>query len=168
MSGDVVVEAALHEPDRVIGIVGIDNFLGVGKPGDPKAKASYADAIAQLKKNFKKVTTQYFNEDLFYKTTADSIKKRILNDVNHADSTIAIASMESSYDEVPALKATKKKLYLINSDIHTTYTDGFKANNIPYEIKEIHATGHYPMIEKPDDFNRLLESVIADIKTNNK
>jgi pimeloyl-ACP methyl ester carboxylesterase len=27
----------------------------------------------------------------------------------------------------------------------------------------IHATGHYPMIEKPDDFNAALEKVIAKI-----
>jgi pimeloyl-ACP methyl ester carboxylesterase len=164
MGGNIIVEAAVHAPDRVIALVGIDNFLGVGKPEDAKSKAAFADAIGQLKKNFKQVTTQYFNEDLFYKTTADSIKKRVLNDVAHADSTIAIASMEdNSFDEVANLKTTKKKLYLINSDIHETYLDGFKANGIPFELKEIHATGHFPMVEKPTEFNILLTGIIRDI-----
>jgi pimeloyl-ACP methyl ester carboxylesterase len=28
---------------------------------------------------------------------------------------------------------------------------------------EVHATGHFPMIEKPAEFNKLLDNVIADI-----
>jgi hypothetical protein len=32
-----------------------------------------------------------------------------------------------------------------------------------YSIKTIHGTGHYPMIEKPGEFNMLLDETIEDI-----
>jgi len=169
MSGSIIVEAAMHARDKVIALVGVDNFLGFGKSKNPKSKDSFNDAIAQLKKDYKGVTHQYFNEDLFYKTTQDSIKKRILNDVDHSDPKIAIATMEyGNYDDEINLPALKKKLYLINSDIHPTYLSGFREKSVPYELKQIHATGHFPMVEKPAEFNGLLAQILADIKTNNK
>jgi len=168
MAGDIIVEAALHDTTHIIGLVGIDNFLGVGKPKSPQSKKGFDDFMVILKKNFKTTATDYFNQYLFYKTTNSSTRKRVLNDVMHTDSTIAIPSLESVVasedDIVNKLKATKKKLYLINSDIHQTYIDGFKANGIPFELKEIHATGHFPMVEKPKEFNLLLADIIADIK----
>jgi pimeloyl-ACP methyl ester carboxylesterase len=169
MSGSIIVDAATHARDKIIALVGVDNFLGFGKPKDSKSKDSYNDAIAQLKKDYKGITHLYFNQDLFYKTTPDSIKKRILNDVDHSDPKIAIATMEhGDYDDEANLPLLKKTLYLINSDIHPTYRLGFEKNNVPYELKEIHATGHFPMVEKPAEFNVLLAQILADIKTNSK
>ena len=31
-----------------------------------------------------------------------------------------------------------------------------------YNLKEIKETGHYPMIEKLNEFNRLLEEILSD------
>ncbi|WP_367281476.1 alpha/beta fold hydrolase [Porifericola rhodea] len=35
-----------------------------------------------------------------------------------------------------------------------------------YEVIDIHATGHYPMVEKPEEFNRLLRQVLAAMGAN--
>ncbi|WPU97263.1 alpha/beta hydrolase [Mucilaginibacter sp. cycad4] len=165
MAGEIIVQARLNTPNQVIGLVGIDNFKGFdGKPESAKAKADYAEAIAMLKKHFKAVATTYFNQDLFYKTTSAAIRKRILNDVANADSAIAIASMEdNSFNTTAKLKAAKTKLYLINSDYTPNDTIGFVKAGIPYRLLQIHATGHFPMIEKPAEFNRLLQQAINQI-----
>jgi len=172
MGGDIIIEAAIHAPDHIICLVGIDNLLNVGQVQSPELKKEIADFTTALKKSFKANTTAYFSQYLFYKTTDSITRKRVLNDVARADSTIAIPCIESIMDAEPdaatKLKATKKKLYLINSDIHQTYTGGFKANGIPFELKEIHATGHFPMVEKPAEFNALLAATIADIKKDSK
>ncbi|SEN56119.1 Pimeloyl-ACP methyl ester carboxylesterase [Mucilaginibacter gossypiicola] len=165
MAGEIIVQAKLNAPQQVIGLVGIDNFKGFdGKPKTAKSKADYAEAIAMLKKHFKAVATAYFNQDLFYKTTSAAIRKRILNDVANADSAIAIASMEdNNFNTTAKLKASKIKLHLINSDYTPNDTIGFIKAGIPYQLLQIHATGHFPMIEKPAEFNRLLQQAINQI-----
>jgi pimeloyl-ACP methyl ester carboxylesterase len=170
MAGDIVLQSAVDNPAKIIGLVGIDNFQGVGQPETPQGKKGFADAIGMLKHNFKTVAFSYFNQDLFSKTTPEAIKKRVLNDVAHTDTTIAVAAMEqgNDFNEVARLKQAKTKLYLINSDFHSTDTAGLIVNKLPYRLLIIHGTGHFPMIEEPEKFNVLLEQVIADIATNKK
>jgi pimeloyl-ACP methyl ester carboxylesterase len=167
MAGGIIVQGAIDVPDRVITLVGVDNFKSTGVPfkGDSaKAKKEYTDAITAMKHNFKATAFDYFNQALFYKTTTKAVKERVLNDVAHADTVIATACMEQDdFDEATKLKQAKKKLYLINSDYTPTDTSGLAAKKIPYKLLEIHATGHFPMIEKPQEFNTLLDKVMADI-----
>ncbi|MDB5159408.1 MAG: Pimeloyl-ACP methyl ester carboxylesterase [Mucilaginibacter sp.] len=165
MSGDIVLQAAIDTPDKVIGIVGVDNFKNVGAPENPADKKGFAEAIAAMKKNFKAVAIPYFNQQLFSKTTSSVIKKRILNDVAKADTTIAVAAMEqgNDFNEVAKLQQSKKKLYLINSDVHPTETKYMAAKKIPFKVFYTKGTGHFGMIEAPDEFNKELEMVIAGI-----
>ena len=168
MAGDIVLQAAINNP-KVIGLVGIDNFKNVGHIENAASKKDFADAIIALKHNFKSVASPYFKQDLFSKTTSKAIQKRVLNDVTHADTTIAVASMEqgNDFDELAKLHQLKRKLYLINSDVHPADTIGLIRNKIPYQLLYIHGTGHFPMIEDPTDFNLLLEGVIQDVKKEN-
>jgi pimeloyl-ACP methyl ester carboxylesterase len=169
MSGDIALQAAVDNPTAILGLVGIDNFKNVGAPQSPNTAKEYAAAIAEMKRNFKKIAFQYFNQSLFSNTTSADIKKRILNDVAQTDSTIAIASMEQqdlSFDEAAKLKQAGKKLYLINSDVTPTVTKYLSAKNIPFQVYYTKGTGHYAMIENPEEFNGLLDKVIADIKAN--
>lgn len=166
-AGNIIVEAALHAPDRVLGLVGIDNFKGFGQIESKEAKEEDASIMKALKNNFKGIVVEYFKQGLFYKTTDSAVQKRILNDVVQCDSAVAIPSIEAAdqYQDVPKLTAVKKKIYLINTDVTPTDTAGFKANKIPYEIYYVHATGHFPMVEKPAEFNTQLAKVIGRIGT---
>src|SRR5882724_784606 len=164
MAGNIIVEAAANAPDRVIGLVGVDNFRGFGKPQDAQAKVDLANAILALKVNFREVASDYFNQALFYKTTDSNNRKRILNDVAGSDPIIAIACMEdTSYDDVGRLRAANKRVFLINSDVTPTDTTGFILNKLPFEIRYVHATGHFPMVEKPREFDSLLRETIARV-----
>ena len=83
------------------------------------------------------------------------------------DSTIAIASMEQQdmgFNELSKLKEAKKKLYLINSDVTPTVTKYMTAQSIPFKVYYTKGTGHYAMIESPEEFNMRLDEVIADMK----
>lgn len=166
MAGDIILQATFNMPDPVIALVGIDNFKSVGIQHSARVeqqnKQDYANAIEALKHHFKATAFMYFNEDLFYKTTDINIRRRILNDVAHADSTIATACMENdNFDEAGKLLAAKKKLCLINSDVNPTDTTGLHARHIPFKLFYIHATGHFPMVEDPKNFNALLEKAVS-------
>lgn len=166
MAGNIVLQGAVDAPEYVIALVGVDNFKSVGitTPDSAKYMKEYAEVLGALKKNFKKVAFDWFNQGLFYKTTSKPIRERILNDVAHTDSTIAIATQEwDNFDDAAALLKSKKKLFLINSDYQPTETKGLKAKNIPYELLVVHNTGHFPMVEKPQEFNQRLDQVIAEL-----
>jgi pimeloyl-ACP methyl ester carboxylesterase len=164
MAGNIILQAAVNANGHVIGLVGVDNFKGVGHAETEQDKKDYAIAIDQMRHHFKPFATQYFNQALFYKTTADTIKKRILGDITKADSVIATDCMvEDNFDEVKQLQAVKKKLYLINSDYTPTDTTGLVSNHILCQIYYIHATGHFPMVEKPQEFNTALTDIIKQL-----
>lgn len=167
MAGDIIVQAAINNPKQVIGLIGVDNFKNVGIGNTPSKQDTlmYNQYIDSLKRHFKALAFEYFNHDLFYKTTDSSIRKRVLNDVAHADPTIAATCMElNNFNEASKLIQSKKKLCLINSDVKPTNTSGLKAKKIPFQVWYIHATGHFPMIEKPKEFNQLLQKAICNIK----
>ncbi|MDN3550428.1 alpha/beta fold hydrolase [Mucilaginibacter aquaedulcis] len=168
MAGDIIVQAANNVPKEVIGLVGVDNFKSVGVGGTPSRQDSiaYQKAIDSLKHDFKRIAFEYFNHDLFSKTTSAAIKARILNDVAHSDSTIAAACMEQdNFSESAELLKAKKKLNLINSDVTPTNTTGMKAKGIPFQIWYIHGSGHFPMVEHPSEFNNSLFQAIQKLNT---
>jgi len=167
MAGDIVLQSAINNPKNVIAFVGVDNFKHVGKQETPADKKNFTAAITLLKNNFKIIAPDYFNQALFSKTTDTAIRKRILNDVAHADSTVAVAAMEQgdNFNELAKLRAADLKLYLINSDYQPTDTTGLVKDKIPYLLLTVHGTGHFPMVEDAADFNKQLERVITDLKS---
>jgi pimeloyl-ACP methyl ester carboxylesterase len=163
MAGNIIVQATNNNPRDVIGMIGVDNFQGIGWAQHQTKEDSlqYRRVLDSLRHHFKAVATEWFNKELFYVTTPDSIRQRVLADVAKVDSVVAVDCMEpDGFDDIKALQQTKKKLCLVNSDVKPTDTAAFTQNHIPYEIWYIHATGHYPMIEKTEDFNELLEQAI--------
>lgn len=149
-------------------MVGVDNFKAVSHLLTQEQMKNNIDALQQMRLHFKEIADQYFNQALFYTTTDITIKKRILNDVANSDSLIAINSLKGAveqmqYDEGSNLLLSKKTLYLINSDYTPTDTLTLVARHIPYKVFYIHATGHFPMVEKPGDFNLQLSQVLKSI-----
>lgn len=165
MSGDIVLSAAIHAPGRVIGVIGVDNFKGVGVAATPtpQQKEEYAKLTEQLKQHFRETATSYFSKELFSATTADSIRKRVLNDIAQTDPVIGTTTITGSeeLDEVKALTTLNKTLLLVNSDYMPTDTTGLVAHHLPYKIYNVHGSGHYPMLEQPAQFNSLLAAAIT-------
>jgi pimeloyl-ACP methyl ester carboxylesterase len=168
MSGDIVLQAAIDNPNIVIGVVGVDNFKSVGAPKNPNDKAEIAGAIAQMRKDFIGVTTQWFNAQLFSPTTSAEIKRRVLNDVAHNDTTIAVNVLEQGdgFDELEELAQANRALYLINSDVTPTDTSYITAQKLRVRLFYTKGTGHFAMVESPAEFNQDLDMVIDDIKKN--
>lgn len=165
MSGAIAVEAAINNPARIIGVVGVDNFTNFGAVQSLQEKEDVANAYKALRTNYKQIALQYANQSLFSPSTDSLVRKRVINDFMNADSVIAVNCLEQNdkYQTDEKLKSLKKVIYLINSDFRPTDTLGFKKNRVNYYLLNIGPTGHYPMIEKPKDFNLLLQKAIDKI-----
>lgn len=166
MGGDVVLEAAVHN-DKVIALIGVDNFKDVGAEMNEEVQAEIDGFMEMLKNNFTAVAAAYSEGTLFHPSTDSLVRQRVINDIVSSDSLIAIATLEKLFDysekEAGQLSSLKQKLYLINSDATSTSTAGLDATQVAYEVIDIPATGHYPMIEKPTQFNALLSQTLQTI-----
>lgn len=165
MSGSIIVETALTHPARIIGVIGIDNLKDIGIVLTPQMEKAWASFYSDARKNFKKTVSGDI-KNLFSPSTDSLIQKRVSEDILSSDTTIAVDCLENldKYPFVKKLKSLNKILYLINSDYKPTDTLAFQKNKIEYYLLNIGSTGHYPMLEKPNDFNLLLKQAIDKIK----
>jgi len=166
MGGDIILETALKNGE-VIALIGVDNFKDVGVEFNNEMKVEIDGFVDMLKNNFSEIAPAYAESALFHASTDSLVKTRVINDFKKSDSTIAVSSLEALFEyaliESEQLSTLKQKIYLINSDASPTNMDGLNAARIAYEVVDINATGHYPMIEKPKEFNRLLKQTIQKI-----
>jgi len=166
MSGDIIIQVAVKYPENIIGVIGIDNLADVGAvPLTPEQQKPLDSVIHAIESDFDNTATKYATEGLFQPTTDTAIVKRVLNDIRNSDSIVAIKTIESEIffppKEKQFLQQLDKKLFLVNSDVNPTDTNALaKYCKSGYKIYWVHGTGHYPMLEKPDEFNRQLEKAI--------
>jgi len=169
MGGDIILEAAL-ENDKVVALVGVDNFKEVGMQFDDQLREEIDGFLDILGSNFSEVAPAYAEGALFHPNTDTMVIQRVIDDILASDSTIAVTSLESLFEYTPReaqkLSMLKQKLYLINSGNTPTDTVALSETGAGFEVLEIEGTGHYPMIEKPGEFNQLLKIVLDQVKAN--
>jgi len=169
MAGDIVVETALARPKNVIGVIGIDNLNDFISSFSLEEQKQIDGFIQTLKQNFTETVVAYTKGSLFPENYADTVSvNRVINSIRQMDSTIATNALAGviTYSTTEAQEVSKLKLSLhliesnrtvVNRDTLTKYC---KAG---FYVKTINGTGHYPMIEKPAEFNILLQETIDDI-----
>lgn len=169
MSGDVVLETATMIPDKVVGLVGIDNFKEILEHFTPEQEKQIADFMKALRTNFVTKATEYGRATLFPLNYSDTVSvNRVLRDIARSDSIVATESLEKlmrySLTEPKKLATIKVPLNLLVSDYTPTNDSTLKRYvKSGYSVETIKGTGHYPMIEKPEEFTQLLQQILASI-----
>jgi len=168
MSGDILLMMDTKYPESVIGIVGIDNLKKPGAKLSEEESKQVEGFFAMLDSNFSGTVETYTKQNLFPPSADTSIVNRVVNDFKMNDPVIAAKVLRSLLDvsqkERDMMQLLKHTLYLVNSDGDTTHIDSLKKYcKASAEVVYIHGTGHYPMIEKPAEFNAALEKVFAMI-----
>jgi len=168
MSGDILLLMDTKYPGSVIGIVGIDNLKKPGVKLSEEENKSIEGFFAMMDSSFSGTVEAYTKGNLFRPSADTSIVNRVIKDFKSNDSVIAIKVLRSLVDvsqkERDMMQQLKHTLYLVNSDSDTTHIDSLrKYCKASAEVVYVHGTGHYPMIEKPAEFNAALEKVIRMI-----
>ncbi|MEM9935584.1 MAG: hypothetical protein AAF824_18305, partial [Bacteroidota bacterium] len=92
---------------------------------------------------------------------------RVTQSLIESDEDVAISSIGHYFDysqnEAEKLGELDRKLFLINSENYPTDTLGLKNSGVEFEVMSIGLTGHYPMNEKPDEFNQLMVKVMSKL-----
>lgn len=168
MAGNIILEAALNN-DKVMALVGVDNFKAVGVAFTDDMKTRIAAFIHQLQTAFDATAVAYVRRNLFQPTTDNTVRHRVIQSVREVDPAIGAETMAGVFEYAPReaerLSQLKKPLYLINSSATPTDTAALRSTGVTFRVLDVGPTGHYPMVEAPQAFNRLLREVLRDIGT---
>jgi pimeloyl-ACP methyl ester carboxylesterase len=169
MAGEIMLQMALSNNPKIIGIIGVDNFKSIDVVLAPEVIKQMTDFFPRLEKDFKNSAPVYADIMLFHPTTSKDVKDRVKTDFANSNPVIGyntiITQMQYANADAQRLEQLNYKLYLINSDGFPTNIEGLKNHcRNGYQVETITATGHYPMIEKPTEFNSILEKVLTIIK----
>jgi len=168
MGGDVVLEVAGAIPEKIIGLVGVDNFKNAGTALSPEIQEQIDQALLMMETDFAAVSENYARYMLATPSTSHPVRERIAGDYRNFTPSAGLAILRSGgayYNrERELLQKLKVKLYLINVDYLPTNEALLKQYaNAGYEVRKIEGSCHYPMIENPEGFNRILSEIISEI-----
>lgn len=169
MSGDVILDVTYKIPERIVGFVGVDNFKEIGVAMTPQQLLEVSSFMKALDSNYKSVAAEYSKTALFPKDYKDPASvNRVVKDITNTDSVVAAKSLQNLIEfmpnEVALLKEINIPIHLIISDYTPMLTDSLvKYAKAGYSVKTITGVGHYPMIEKPAEFNTALQEVLNEI-----
>jgi pimeloyl-ACP methyl ester carboxylesterase len=167
MSGEIMIQTAMFNNHNIIGLIGVDNFKALDVEYTPEQMKQMTDFFPLLQNDFKNSAPVYADMMLFHPMTAIEIKDRVKNDFANSNALIGYESLmnyiQFSTTEAQVLENLNFTLNLINCDYYPTNENGLKNHcKNGYNIEMIANSGHYPMIEKPNEFNSVLEKILLN------
>jgi len=163
MGGPVVLEAARLMPNRVIGVVGADTLQDADLKYDPEEVAPF---LAAFESDFPG-TCRNFVVSMFPEGADPVLVEQIAADMSQGPPEIGIALMRRfiDYDAAAAFAAVPAAIPIrcINSTMNATNIEGNRAYHEDFDVVTLDGVGHFLMLERPEEFNVLLEQIIADL-----
>ncbi len=161
MGGAVMVEAALAMPDRVRGLVGVDNLQS---PALPFAEEQIAAFLTHFEDDFP-TTTEAWVRSMFPPEADSALVTRIATDMASASPAMAISALDALLhwfvgETAVKLSQLEVPLHAINSDRVPTDAQALTKLVDGYVLKLMPGRGHFPHLEDPETFNRLLAQSI--------
>ncbi len=169
MGGEIILQTALTMPGKIIGFIGVDNFKQFVTSLTPKDEKEINDFMQSLKTDFDTTAMMYTKAALFPHGYPDTTSvNRVIRSITQTDSVVAIKALESllsfALKDSEMIARLPIPAHLIVSDYTATNEESFRrAAKRGSSIRVIKGTGHYPMIEQPEQFTELLRETIHDI-----
>jgi pimeloyl-ACP methyl ester carboxylesterase len=158
LGAPVALLAARRAPDRVIGIVAVDALHDVEQPHRDATLGFVASLEADFAGTLRAGVPGLFGQD------ADpALVESIAADMAAAPPGLSIA-LERDYagmDLGGAMQALTVPIRAINAS--PTNAEGNRRHARDFDARLMENAGHFPMLERPDEFNALLARAIAEI-----
>ncbi len=157
MGGPVAIEAAKRLGDRVVGVVGVDTFYTPFQW--PKTEAEIEKFVQPFKKDFHG-TSEGMVRSMFTPEADPAVVDWVLAQMSASDEKMGQSAIYSifrwSAKNVPGtLKQYAGKLHNING------APTGKETALDESVTLVPQVGHFVAQVKPDEFNRILEGIIA-------
>jgi len=161
MGGPVVLEAARLMPGRVLAVIGVDTLHDANETVAPEQLAKY---VSSMEADFKgEVNT--FVRSMFPPGADPALVDRVAADMASAPPRVAVAAFREflTFDLKAALRAVAAPVICVNATTYPTNVDGNRAYSPSFSAVLMEGVGHFPMLEQPAAFNRVLKDVLMRV-----
>ncbi|HYM80431.1 MAG TPA: alpha/beta hydrolase [Candidatus Limnocylindria bacterium] len=156
MGGSAAVAYAGAHPDRVAGLV------LVGTPGKTPLEQS-TQILASLQADYDSVAGKYWNSLLT--GARPDVEAQVRSEMQSVPRAASLAMIGAlfAFDPLPSLRAYPGPKLLVDT-AHDESPGGLHhlAPEVPRQV--IAGTSHWPQMDKPEEFNRILDEVLATVK----
>lgn len=164
MAGAYVLEA-LSGLAKVKAIILVDTIKDLDQNFTPEQ--AEAAMFSHYRKDFRAAVENMLPQYLFVEETPELVKQQLQNEFLQNEAELAINALAPLYkmDIQKIAKGIAIPVRAINSDASPTNSESNKKYFKNYGYKTIKGTGHYPMLEKPAEFNNLLRELLEELTT---
>jgi len=162
MGGSVALEAAHLLAGRAVAVIGVETLQDVDERLMTEQKAEF---LAPWRADFEGKLRRDGPGHLFRPWTDPELVRRILAEMSSAPPKSAVALLEAylDYDQAKSLARVRVPIRLINTDQYPTNLAAARRYAPQLELTVMPLRCHFPMIEDPDEFNRLLGRAIREL-----
>jgi pimeloyl-ACP methyl ester carboxylesterase len=166
MGGGVIAEAARLMPTKVVGIIGIDTLQNVAEELPQKNLDEMAEPFEVDFQN----AIQAFVLPMFPEGTDGELISWVKKDMSSAPQEVALSAFRNYMGQYVNGEASEVfenitiPVVSINARLWPTNPDANKKHIQTYNLFYIEDTGHFPMLEKPKEFNTLLTEALEYIE----
>jgi pimeloyl-ACP methyl ester carboxylesterase len=161
LGGPVAIEAALLMPGRVLGVVGVDTFQSLDYKTTPEEAKRRAEAFgSDYAGSVKQMVKMLFHADADPAVMAEA--ERRMQKTPPAAARAMFLSF-AGYDPAAAARKLTAPLRAINGDLYPTDVAGVRKVKADFDVIVMKHMGHYPMLERPGEFNTHVATVVAEL-----
>lgn len=154
LGGPVAVESALLMPDSVIGIIAVDTFHELDLRVDPSQMEARAREFREdFTGSVKRMVSSLFHPDTDPDLVSD-VEERMAK--TSVEAACAMFESFGGYDLAARVRRLKVPIRCINGDLFPTSIEANRQIYADFDALTLVHTGHFPMLESPDVFNRSL------------
>lgn len=161
MSGAYVLEASLKIP-KVKALVLIDTLKNLD---ESYTEEQVEEILSMYRSDFKYAVENILPQYLFAEQTPQVVKERLQEEFLQNEPEKAINVLKPLYvtDFRNIAKQVQVPVIAINSDASPTHLENNRKYLKNYNYVTITGVGHYPMLEKPGEFNTILDEVLKKL-----
>lgn len=162
MSGAYALEAASYS-NKTSAVVLVDTLKNM----DQLLDLDQAEKVllVNYREDFKNAVENMLPKFLFSSSTPPVIQERLQKEFLQNDSELAIRVIEPLYKM--DIKNIARRVRIPVRSINCSYSPTNRESNEKYfqdyNFMEIDNSGHYPMLERPDIFNSILERILQSL-----
>jgi len=164
LGGPVALVTAGLVPDKIAAIVAVDTFQDLNEEDDDAAVEFYKKQAAAYRSDFagtmRQMVKALFKPDVDPKLYA-RVEKKMLDNSPEMAAQLMESFIGLKLDDT--LKKFKRPIRCINGDLYPTLIEQNRAAHPDFDAVILPDTGHYPMLERPEAFNRHLEKILENI-----
>jgi pimeloyl-ACP methyl ester carboxylesterase len=161
LGGPVAAEAALLLPGKALGVVGVDTFQSLAYAFTPEEARQRAELFRRdFPAAVKGMVKTLFHPDADPAVMADAEGRMARTS---PEAAYAMFLSLAGYDMGAAARRLTVPLRAINGDLYPTDVDGVRKVKADFKAVIMPHMGHYPMIERPEEFNRLVAEVVQEL-----